>query len=86
MTSSTRWTSSRWRPRPRPTLAPPRAAPLRAALIRRPRCPDPPRPPQNQDFLKELKFGIGDGHLQFYLYNYYVAGKLKPQDVGLVLL
>mmetsp|Transcript_3283 Transcript_3283/g.8590 ORF Transcript_3283/g.8590 Transcript_3283/m.8590 type:complete len:413 (-) Transcript_3283:228-1466(-) len=41
---------------------------------------------QNQDFLKELKFGIGDGHLQFYLYNYYVAGKLKPQDVGLVLL
>lgn len=41
---------------------------------------------QNEEFLKELKFGIGDGHLQFYLYNYYVEGTLKSKDVGLVLL
>mmetsp|Transcript_25415 Transcript_25415/g.60438 ORF Transcript_25415/g.60438 Transcript_25415/m.60438 type:complete len:403 (-) Transcript_25415:339-1547(-) len=41
---------------------------------------------QNQEFLKDLKFGIGDGHLQFYLYNYRVAGGLKPEEIGLILL
>eukprot|EP00899_Mesostigma_viride_P003341 jgi/Mesvir1/13007/Mv06010-RA.1 len=40
----------------------------------------------NVEFLKELKFGIGDGHLQYYLYNYRVAKPMTPQDVGLVLL
>lgn len=41
---------------------------------------------QNKDILQELKFGIGDGHLQYYLYNFYVKGGLKPEEVGLVLL
>lgn len=43
-------------------------------------------PTQNKEYLKELKFGPGDGHLQYYLYNYRVAGGLKPEEVGLVLL
>jgi len=41
---------------------------------------------QNKELLQELKFGIGDGHLQYYLFNYVVAGGLKPEEVGLVLL
>jgi len=41
---------------------------------------------QNQEMLKELKFGIGDGHLQYYLYNYSLVKELKPEEVGLVLL
>ena len=24
----------------------------------------------NEEFLKELKFGIGDGHLHYYFYNW----------------
>ena len=37
-------------------------------------------------FMKDLKFGIGDGHLQYYLYNWKVAKALLPSQVGLVLL
>jgi len=40
---------------------------------------------QNETFLKELKFGIGDGHLQYYLYNWRCA-PIKSGEVGLVLL
>jgi len=40
---------------------------------------------ENESFLKELKFGIGDGHLQYYLYNWRCA-PIKSGDVGLVLL
>jgi len=40
---------------------------------------------QNDQFLKELKFGIGDGHLQYYLYNWRCA-PIKSGEVGLVLL
>ncbi|CAL8463739.1 g3273 [Coccomyxa elongata] len=40
----------------------------------------------NEKFLKELKFGIGDGRLRYYLYNWRLARELKPQEVGLVLL
>ncbi|KAK7243317.1 hypothetical protein RIF29_38110 [Crotalaria pallida] len=40
----------------------------------------------NEPFLKELKFGPGDGKLQYYLYNYRVREALKPSEVGLVLL
>ena len=40
---------------------------------------------ENDAFLKELKFGIGDGHLQYYLYNWRCA-PIKSGDVGLVLL
>jgi len=32
-------------------------------------------------FLEELKFGGGDGHLNFYLYNY----RTKPIDGGMTL-
>ena len=39
----------------------------------------------NEAFLKELKFGIGDGHLQYYMYNWRCAN-VKPNQVGLVLL
>lgn len=40
---------------------------------------------QNETFFKELKFGPGDGTLHYYLYNWKCA-KMKPSDVGIVLL
>ena len=39
----------------------------------------------NDEYLKDLKFGIGDGHLQYYLYNW-LCPDMKPTDIGLVLL
>lgn len=39
----------------------------------------------NKEFLKPLKFGIGDGHLQYYLYNWR-AQIMEAQRVGIVLL
>ena len=39
----------------------------------------------NETFLKELKFGIGDGHLQYYMYNWRCPS-IKSSQVGLVLL
>jgi glycylpeptide N-tetradecanoyltransferase len=39
----------------------------------------------NDQFLKELKFGIGDGFLQYYLYNW-KCPKIEPNGIGLVLL
>jgi len=39
----------------------------------------------NTDFIEKLKFGIGDGNLQYYLYNYR-APAMSPQQTGLVLL
>lgn len=41
---------------------------------------------QNETFLKELKFGPGDGQLHYYLYNYRLRHALKPSELGLVLL
>lgn len=41
---------------------------------------------ENSTFLKELKFGPGDGHLHYYLYNYRIREPLKPSELGLVLL
>jgi glycylpeptide N-tetradecanoyltransferase len=41
---------------------------------------------ENERFLKELKFGIGDGRLRYYLYNWRLARELAPSEVGLVLL
>lgn len=32
-----------------------------------------------------LKFGIGDGHLQYYLFNWRCK-EITPEEVGLVLL
>ncbi|KMZ72162.1 Glycylpeptide N-tetradecanoyltransferase 1 [Zostera marina] len=40
----------------------------------------------NGSFLKELKFGPGDGQLHYYLYNYRLKSTLKPSELGLVLL
>jgi len=39
----------------------------------------------NETFLKNLKFGPGDGKLQYYLYNW-LAPAMDPNRVGLVLL
>jgi len=40
---------------------------------------------ENKSFLEELKFGIGDGHLQYYLYNW-GCQEMPSQKIGLVLL
>ena len=40
---------------------------------------------ENGEVLSELKFGIGDGNLNYYLYNW-CCPTLKPEDVGIVLL
>ncbi|KAG5189962.1 acyl-CoA N-acyltransferase [Tribonema minus] len=40
---------------------------------------------ENEQFLQDLLFGIGDGHLQYYLYNWRCAG-MTPGETGLVLL
>ncbi|KAL4194524.1 hypothetical protein AMTRI_Chr05g59780 [Amborella trichopoda] len=40
----------------------------------------------NESFLKELKFGPGDGQLHYYLYNYWIRQALRPSELGLVLL
>jgi len=47
---------------------------------------------ENQAFLKELKFAVGDGSLHYYLYNWFMSGgtkdtpPLQPSEVGLVML
>lgn len=40
---------------------------------------------ENEQFLKELKFGIGDGHLHYYLYNWRVP-ELPPAQIATVLV
>ncbi|CAN1185798.1 Glycylpeptide N-tetradecanoyltransferase 1 [Linum perenne] len=40
----------------------------------------------NESFVKELKFGPGDGQLHYYLYNYRLKQALRPSELGLVLL
>eukprot|EP00750_Incisomonas_marina_P032070 INCI881.1.p1 GENE.INCI881.1~~INCI881.1.p1 ORF type:complete len:496 (-),score=99.42 INCI881.1:156-1643(-) len=39
----------------------------------------------NSEFLKPLKFGVGDGRLQYYLYNW-KCPQMKPSEIGIVLL
>ncbi|XP_022079971.1 glycylpeptide N-tetradecanoyltransferase 2-like [Acanthaster planci] len=39
---------------------------------------------ENKAFLEKLKFGIGDGNLQYYLYNWRCKG-MEPHQIGLVL-
>jgi len=39
----------------------------------------------NEGFLQDLKFGIGDGRLQYYLYNW-SCPTMEAKDIGLVLL
>lgn len=41
---------------------------------------------ENATVLKDLKFGVGDGRLQYYLYNWRVREELKPDELGLILL
>ena len=36
------------------------------------------------EFLEKLKFGIGDGNLQYYLYNW-KCPRMDPKKIGLVL-
>lgn len=40
---------------------------------------------ENSKFLTQLKFGIGDGNLQYYLYNWRCPN-MKPENMGLILL
>ena len=40
---------------------------------------------ENNTFLRELKFGIGDGNLHYYLYNWRVTHDIEPSQVALVL-
>ena len=40
---------------------------------------------ENASIFESLKFGAGDGYLQFYLYNW-KCPLLEPSQVGLVLL
>ncbi|KAI2507755.1 hypothetical protein MHU86_6651 [Fragilaria crotonensis] len=39
----------------------------------------------NDEFLKELKFGLGDGNLQYYLYNW-ACPTMESKEIGIVLL
>lgn len=39
---------------------------------------------ENKTFLEELKFGIGDGKLRYYLYNW-MCPTVAAQDMALVL-
>ncbi|KAL0277099.1 UNVERIFIED_CONTAM: hypothetical protein PYX00_004498 [Menopon gallinae] len=39
---------------------------------------------ENKEFLEQLKFGIGDGNLQYYLYNWRCP-PILPEKIGLVL-
>ena len=42
---------------------------------------------ENAEFLKDLKFGIGDGTLQYYLFNWRMGGTpIAPRETGLILL
>jgi glycylpeptide N-tetradecanoyltransferase len=40
---------------------------------------------ENHAIFEPLKFGIGDGLLHYYLYNWQ-TGVMKPSEVGLILL
>lgn len=40
---------------------------------------------ENRIFFENLKFGVGDGHLQYYLYNW-KCPEIQPSEMGLVLL
>lgn len=39
----------------------------------------------NEHYLKELKFGVGDGNLHYYFYNWRVP-EFKPNQIGVVLV
>jgi len=41
---------------------------------------------ENKPVFEPLKFGIGDGNLHYYLYNYSLGGPCDPKDIGVVLV
>lgn len=40
---------------------------------------------ENERFMTDLKFGMGDGNLQYYVYNW-LCPTMKEKEVGIVLL
>lgn len=40
---------------------------------------------ENGQVLEDLKFGVGDGHLHYYLYNWRIR-ELEAKDIGIVLV
>lgn len=40
---------------------------------------------ENESFLTDLKFGAGDGHLQYYIFNWKCPA-MESKEIGLVLL
>ena len=40
---------------------------------------------ENESFMQNLKFQMGDGRLQYYFYNYRVRN-IDPNDIGIVLV
>lgn len=40
---------------------------------------------KNSEFMEQLKFGVGDGNLHYYFYNWRI-NKMTPQDCGIVLV
>ena len=40
---------------------------------------------ENPTILETLKFGVGDGLLHYYLYNWRIRD-IEPKDVGIVLV
>ena len=41
---------------------------------------------QNETWLRELKFGIGDGNLHYYLFNWRMGSDVVPSEIGLILM
>jgi Myristoyl-CoA:protein N-myristoyltransferase, C-terminal domain len=40
---------------------------------------------ENETVFKDLQFGAGDGHLQYYIFNW-KCSTIEPNEVGLVLV
>jgi glycylpeptide N-tetradecanoyltransferase len=40
----------------------------------------------SREVLVDLKFGIGDGNLHYYLFNWRVHQQFQPSDIGLILM
>lgn len=41
---------------------------------------------ENSTFLEDLKFGVGDGYLHYYLFNWNIKDRLNASDIGVVLV
>lgn len=39
-----------------------------------------------RELLTDLKFGIGDGNLHYYMFNWRIQEQLQPNEVGLILM